>query len=109
MSAGPGDYAGLIPPAPAWMRDGLCREHPEIVFVFEETSHVSSRRKAEAAAAVCRRCLVREECLAYALEDRSLVGVWGGTTMAERRTPHQPHIRPRSGPSADVHETLRPA
>jgi WhiB family redox-sensing transcriptional regulator len=33
---------------------------------------------------VCARCLVRAECLDYALADRELVGVWGGLSVRER-------------------------
>lgn len=35
--------------------------------------------------AVCLGCPVREECLEEALADPELVGMWGGTTGAERR------------------------
>jgi WhiB family redox-sensing transcriptional regulator len=37
------------------------------------------------AKAVCARCPVRTECLAFALEHPQLQGVWGGTSDAERR------------------------
>jgi hypothetical protein len=43
------------------------------------------RIPATAAKAVCAACVVRGECLAYALADPDLVGVWGGTSHAERR------------------------
>ena len=39
----------------------------------------------EPARAVCGACTVRSDCLAYALADPSLVGLWGGTTEKERR------------------------
>ena len=39
----------------------------------------------EAIRATCEGCPVRTECLAMALADDSLVGLWGGTTEAERR------------------------
>ena len=32
----------------------------------------------------------REECLAYALADKDLVGMWGGTTERERREMRRP-------------------
>jgi WhiB family transcriptional regulator, redox-sensing transcriptional regulator len=35
--------------------------------------------------ALCEGCPVRQECLETALADDSLVGLWGGTTDAERR------------------------
>jgi WhiB family redox-sensing transcriptional regulator len=37
------------------------------------------------AKAVCARCPVRRECLAYALQNSQLQGVWGGTSDTERR------------------------
>jgi WhiB family redox-sensing transcriptional regulator len=37
------------------------------------------------AKAVCAGCAVRGECLAYALGDPNLQGIWGGTSDAERR------------------------
>ncbi len=37
------------------------------------------------AKAVCAACLVREQCLDYAVETGQAHGVWGGTTVDERR------------------------
>ncbi len=42
-------------------------------------------RPPEHLAVVCRGCMVRDERLAYALEDDELLGIWGGTTDRERR------------------------
>jgi WhiB family transcriptional regulator, redox-sensing transcriptional regulator len=39
----------------------------------------------EAAAELCRGCGFVASCLAYAVENRELSGVWGGTTEGERR------------------------
>jgi hypothetical protein len=33
---------------------------------------------------ICNRCLVQAECLRYAL-DHDLDGIWGGTTVRQRR------------------------
>lgn len=38
-----------------------------------------------AAKAVCVECLVRVECLEYALANNEKVGIWGGTSERERR------------------------
>lgn len=63
---------------PAWQRDGACLEHPELDWF-------AGRADDQAAAkAVCAGCLVRPDCLAFAIEHREL-GVWGGTTPQERR------------------------
>lgn len=37
------------------------------------------------AKAVCSRCPVRTRCLDYAIESGQAHGVWGGTTVDERR------------------------
>lgn len=38
-------------------------------------------------AEICRTCLVRVECAAYAAAEPTLVGVWAGTTAEQRRRP----------------------
>jgi Transcription factor WhiB len=63
---------------PSWQSDALCREHPELVFV------PSAGPVSDDARALCRSCLVRAECLGYALVRPELVGCWGGTTTADR-------------------------
>ena len=40
-------------------------------------------RRLKKAKFICRRCPVREECLAHAVRARE-VGVWGGMTVQER-------------------------
>ncbi|MDQ3978423.1 MAG: WhiB family transcriptional regulator [Actinomycetota bacterium] len=37
------------------------------------------------AKAVCRACVVREECLEYALVNGEKFGIWGGLSERERR------------------------
>lgn len=72
---------------PAWMADAACAEHPELQFV-------SGRgQSTEPLKAVCRGCLVRRECLDYALGDDGLQGVWGGTSTKERSEYRR--LRPR--------------
>jgi len=83
MSAG--DVAEVLPPRPGWMLDALCRERPTVEFVPVEIKTIAGRDSQAEAVEVCRSCLVRRECGAYALADPMLVGVWGGTTTAERK------------------------
>ena len=48
----------------------------------------------EPAKAVCRGCVVRDECLQLALSDRVAYGVWGGLTALEReRLRRRPPLR----------------
>jgi|SRR5882724_7430946 len=73
---------------PAWRADALCREYPDVAW-FGKTE-----RSSKAAKAVCSACLVRDECLAYAMADHTLDGIWGGLTRRERgqlrHTPSDP-------------------
>jgi WhiB family redox-sensing transcriptional regulator len=32
----------------------------------------------------CKNCVVKKECLRFAMDDISLVGIWGGTTRTQR-------------------------
>jgi WhiB family redox-sensing transcriptional regulator len=63
---------------PEWHGDALCREHPELVFV-PSAGDVDERTYN-----VCKDCLVRRDCLAFALEHSDVTGCWGGTNTAGR-------------------------
>lgn len=77
MEALPIEYA-----PPAWMRDAACLEVDDetAASFFPEGKGATSAP----AKAVCRGCLVREECLAYALDEGIAHGVWGGLGWHER-------------------------
>lgn len=65
--------------------DAACRnEDPELFFPIGLSG--PALLQAEQAKAVCRRCpdSNRAACLADALKDPHTVGVWGGTTEADR-------------------------
>jgi len=55
-------------------------------------------RQAEAAKAVCGRCAARAGCLSYALETMP-DGIWGGTTLEERRAARRSSVRRASARS----------
>lgn len=57
---------------PAWMRDALCLEYPARWWFVN--IHESGKRAKD----VCCRCLVREECLAFAIEHSEKYGLWAG-------------------------------
>ena len=66
----------------AWERDwamrGSCSQvNPDDLFV--------QGAEQNRAKAVCMGCVVRTECLADALDNRTEFGVWGGMTERERR------------------------
>jgi WhiB family redox-sensing transcriptional regulator len=63
---------------PLWMARGACRGAGTATFIAR------SGRPKTAAMAMCGACVVRSECLAYAMAEPDLVGVWGGTTAKQR-------------------------
>lgn len=75
---GPSLLAALARARPAWHADGACLEHPELDWFAGRAADQAE------AVAVCAGCLVRDECLAFAMDNREQ-GVWGGTTEDERR------------------------
>lgn len=52
---------------------------PEVWFA-DKGDHVATKQ----AKALCQKCPVINECLAYALQAKELYGVWGGLTSKER-------------------------
>ncbi len=70
-----------------WQQRGRCRAGDSTVFFppahFE---HKPEREVREAKAkAICARCVVRVECLEWALAVREPHGVWGGCSEHDRK------------------------
>lgn len=64
---------------PAWMRRAACGG-------MDPTSWVTPAKGDRAfAMEVCRSCMVRRDCLDYAIEHEMRQGIWGATTAAQRR------------------------
>ena len=64
---------------PAWHAKARCRGYGVGAFFPSRDGPQSDPQ------ATCAGCAVRSECLAYALADSTLQGVWGGTSARERR------------------------
>jgi WhiB family redox-sensing transcriptional regulator len=64
---------------PAWQAEAACRGSGASQFFPTRGASL------EAARAACARCSVREPCLATALADPEIQGVWAGTSALERR------------------------
>jgi WhiB family transcriptional regulator, redox-sensing transcriptional regulator len=65
-----------------WQRAAACRSaDPELFFPVAAGGR--SLQQAERAKAVCRMCIVRRQCLQYAIAGGE-EGVWGGMTEEER-------------------------
>lgn len=72
---------------PEWQRDAACAEdQPGADWFPDRGGHGTIR----AAKAVCARCLVQAECLAFALDlGNELPGVWGGASQIDRKKLHR--------------------
>ena len=62
-----------------WMRDAVCVETTGVEF-FPERGKPTAPAKA-----VCAGCLVRNDCLVFAMMHDIRWGVWGGLSSLERR------------------------
>ena len=67
------------PDVPRWQTYGSCRGVDPDLFFPERGA--STREAKE----VCRGCVVRDECLEYALANGEKFGIWGGMSERERR------------------------
>jgi WhiB family redox-sensing transcriptional regulator len=93
-----------------WRSVAECRfADPELFFPVS-SSALCLEQEAKAKA-VCARCQVRPECLAFALRTRQVHGVWGGMSEQERYLLCRPDERIDGGAAsqcADVEVLERP-
>jgi WhiB family transcriptional regulator, redox-sensing transcriptional regulator len=70
-----------------WQRKAACRG-PQAT-IFFPPSHFEKKdekdRRERSAKAICGDCIVRGDCLNYALSIREPHGIWGGLNETERR------------------------
>lgn len=79
---------------------GTCRDADPDLFFPIGSSGRALRQIAEAKA-ICARCLVKADCLSFALATGQDAGIWGGTTEEERRAFRvsvRHNCAPRPGP-----------
>ena len=62
-----------------WQADGSCLEHVDINFFPLQGEDCRDAK------AICAGCLVRVECLQFAVDTGQWHGIWGGTSAEERR------------------------
>lgn len=68
----------------AWRDHAACRDSaPDLFFPIGATGLALDQ--IDAAKAICDGCVVRMDCLEFALETNQEAGVWGGTSEEERR------------------------
>ena len=75
----PGFRPGRSPEERSWQDQANCLGVDPDLFFPERGA--STREAKE----VCRGCVVREECLEYALSNGEKFGIWGGMSERERR------------------------
>ena len=66
---------------PAWTKDARCAEVDTEMF-FPDKGDINS---ATSARLICKGCEVKVQCLEYALDNREVYGIWGGTNERDRR------------------------
>lgn len=80
-----------------WRDRAACRNSdPDLFFPVGSTG--PALEEIRAAKALCARCPVQDQCLAFALETNQDSGVWGGATEEERRKLRRTMVRPRPRP-----------
>jgi WhiB family redox-sensing transcriptional regulator len=63
----------------SWQTDALCAQtDPEAFFPEKGGSTRDAKR-------ICTGCVVRAQCLEYALDNDERFGIWGGLSERERR------------------------
>jgi len=72
-----------------WRERAACRGWDVSIFYAPEdpdTELPAERRRREwRAKEICRRCVVREACLEWAILHQEKRGIWGGLTTLERK------------------------
>ena len=82
-----------------WRHNAICRfEDPELFFPLGNSG--PALLQIAEAKAVCGRCSVVSECLAWALESGQDAGVWGSMSEDERRSLKRRNARTRARSNA---------
>ena len=69
--------------AERWSRAACTTVDPDLFFPIAKPGPAAEQ--VARAKAVCAGCEIRQECLDYALDARSVQGIWGGTSEEERQ------------------------
>jgi len=66
-----------------WQDKANCKSAPQDIFFDENRS--TAAKSAEIAKKYCNECIVKQECLDYALDNNVYVGIYGGLSNKQRR------------------------
>ena len=75
-----------------WRSAAACRSADPELF-FPVSAFGRALRQVAEAKAICARCPVQRQCLAFALRTRQAHGIWGGLTEEERALILRPRRR----------------
>ena len=64
-----------------WMKDAACKGNTEGNWFPEAPGNYP---EVKIALAICKNCLVKQECYDYAITRPELSGIWGGVTARKR-------------------------
>lgn len=64
-----------------WRKLAACRGHDPNIYIPEKKDKKDTKHYDKS---TCNSCKVKAECLDYALKNRAVKGLWGGTTPKER-------------------------
>jgi WhiB family transcriptional regulator, redox-sensing transcriptional regulator len=78
-----------------WRMEAACRDEDPELFFPVGTAGPAIRQTAQAKA-VCHRCPVASDCLAWALQSGQGDGIWGGMSEDERRALKRRNARVRT-------------
>lgn len=70
-----------------WQAKAACRGPQAAVFFPPSHTERKDERlsRERAAKAICKTCVVRQDCLDYAIQIREPHGIWGGMSELERK------------------------
>ena len=84
MARPPGSVAWLTD-RPDWQADAACLGQGPATFFPKRGPGTATDLAVDEAKAICYGCPTREECFRYAMRHNIKHGVWGGTSVNERR------------------------
>lgn len=80
-----------------WAESALCKGQPQEWWFPIDHNTKESRKFISQAKAICNICTIKQECLASAIENNELFGIWGGKTPAERGISRNRRVKVMAG------------
>lgn len=68
-----------------WKWDAACTGMGPDLFFLEPSQTLENKQRLAEARQVCARCMVRIDCLNYAMDNQIGTGIWAGTTPMQRK------------------------